>query len=72
MAKSKSAAFPFLSILGLIFITLKLIKILDWEWVWVLAPIWMPCTIMVLCLMLYAIVLYVNTFFKKNRNEKKN
>lgn len=35
-------SFPFLSILCLIFITLKLTGYITWSWVWVLAPIWIP------------------------------
>ena len=36
---------PFLSILALIFITLKLTGHLAWSWVWVLAPLWAPLAI---------------------------
>jgi hypothetical protein len=34
--------FPFLPILALIFITLKLLGVIAWSWLWVLAPIWLP------------------------------
>lgn len=30
----------FIFILQLIFITLKLTKVISWSWLWVLAPIW--------------------------------
>lgn len=33
---------PFLTILGLIFITLKLMGYISWSWWIVLAPIWIP------------------------------
>jgi hypothetical protein len=33
-------AFPFFSILALIFITLKLTGVINWSWLWVLAPLW--------------------------------
>lgn len=29
-----------LSILGLIFITLKLCEVITWSWIWVLCPFW--------------------------------
>lgn len=35
----------FLGFLALIFITLKLCHIIDWSWMWVLAPIWIPFSI---------------------------
>lgn len=39
------AAFPFLSILALIFITLKLTGYITWSWWFVLSPIWVPSAI---------------------------
>lgn len=32
----------FLMVLTLIFTTLKGLGIIDWEWVWVFAPLWIP------------------------------
>lgn len=32
----------FFAALTLIFITLKLTGFIDWSWVWVLAPLWIP------------------------------
>lgn len=37
--ESNSQAFPFLSILQLIFITLKLTGFINWSWWWVLSPL---------------------------------
>jgi predicted membrane-bound mannosyltransferase len=37
--------FPFMSILTLILITLKLIGQIDWSWWWVLAPMYIPALI---------------------------
>lgn len=37
--------FPFVSILALIFITLKLVGTITWSWWWVLSPIWIPIAI---------------------------
>lgn len=30
----------FLGVLTIVFIVLKLTKVIDWSWVWVLSPIW--------------------------------
>lgn len=38
-------SFPILGALGLIFITLKLTHIINWPWLWVLAPFWIPACI---------------------------
>lgn len=37
--------FPFLPILALIFITLKLTDYITWSWLWVLSPLWIPIAI---------------------------
>jgi len=31
-------------LLGLVFITLKLLGVIDWSWLWVLAPFWLKYT----------------------------
>lgn len=38
-------SFPFLGILCLIFITLKLCNVIAWSWFWVLSPILIPLII---------------------------
>lgn len=35
-----SIQIPWVSILGLLFITLKLTNHIDWSWWWVLSPFW--------------------------------
>jgi len=47
MANNNAAAFPFATVLGLIFITLKLTGFITWSWLWVLSPFWIPITIVV-------------------------
>jgi len=44
-SSSVSVNFPFLGILTLIFITLKLTGHIAWSWWWVLAPMWIPLAI---------------------------
>jgi len=40
--QSASGGIGFCGLLTIVFITLKLVKVIDWSWVWVLAPIWIP------------------------------
>lgn len=40
MKKSKGIGIA--SVLTLIFVVLKLTELIDWSWVWVLSPIWIP------------------------------
>jgi hypothetical protein len=51
---------PYLGILGLIFITLKLTGHITWSWLWVLAPFWIPIG---LALLIFLIV-FLFEFFK--------
>lgn len=52
------SSFPFLSILCLIFITLKLTGYIAWSWLWVLAPIWIPISIILVVFVIVG-MLYV-------------
>lgn len=46
MSKETTVAGPsFLTLLGLLFIALKLMGYIHWSWWWVLAPIWIPMAI---------------------------
>lgn len=50
MKKAKNGAnIGFCGILGIVFIVLKLVGVITWKWVWVLAPLWVPAGIAVLC-----------------------
>ena len=44
-SKNVSVQFPILGFLGLIFITLKLTGYINWSWLWVLSPFWLPLAI---------------------------
>ncbi len=39
---------PVFSLLGLIFVTLKLLGAISWSWLWVLAPFWGPVALALL------------------------
>lgn len=44
--------------LAIVFITLKLIGIIDWSWVWVLSPIWIPIVLGV-CVLVFFIFIWL-------------
>lgn len=62
-------AFLTASILGLLFILLKLTGHLAWSWLWVLAPFWLPLTLGVTLIAIYfavlALIFLVSVFLKK-------
>lgn len=37
-----SGGIGFTGLLAIVFIILKLTKVIDWSWWWVLSPIWIP------------------------------
>jgi fatty acid desaturase len=49
-------SFPFLEILTLIFIALKLMGYITWSWWWVLSPVW-------ICFSLMFVLVFVFTIF---------
>lgn len=40
-------------ILTIIFIVLKCLRIINWSWLWVLSPIWIPVAVIVLIILIY-------------------
>lgn len=56
--KVRSGGMGLLSVLVVVFITLKLCGVIDWSWWWVLAPFWIPLAVLGL-LVLLATFLFV-------------
>lgn len=45
----------FMGVLAITFIILKLVGSIDWPWIWVLFPLWMPFAIVLIAFMVYVI-----------------
>ena len=43
--ETNNGGIDFLGILTIVFIILKLCKVIAWSWLWVLAPLWIPLSI---------------------------
>lgn len=54
-----SGGIGFLGLLALLFIAFKLLGVIDWPWVWVLSPIWIPILIVIVILAVYLVYLAV-------------
>ena len=48
MADSNSGGISTLTVVGIVFIVLKLVGTIDWSWWWVLAPFWIPFVLVAL------------------------
>jgi len=42
MERVTSSGISFSSVLFIVFIVLKLTKVIDWSWWWVSSPLWLP------------------------------
>lgn len=42
---SSNTGIGFTGVLAIVFITLKLLKVIEWSWWWVLSPIWISTII---------------------------
>lgn len=51
-----SGGIGFCGLLTIAFIVLKLCHVIEWSWVWVLCPIWIPLAIAVIILVIALIV----------------
>ena len=47
MNKKASGGVGFVGLLTLVFITLKLLKVISWSWWWVLSPIWIDLLLVI-------------------------
>lgn len=46
--------------LTIVFIVLKLCKVITWPWLWVLSPIWIPLALLLIIFIVVAIVTWIN------------
>lgn len=52
-----SGGIGFPGLLAIVFITLKLTHVIDWSWLWVLAPLWIPIACIIAAVIVAAAVL---------------
>lgn len=58
MEDNKSGGIGFCGLLTIVFIVLKLCKVINWSWILVLAPAWIPIVLGTLLLLLLKYVIY--------------
>ena len=62
----------FCGALALILIVLKLLKLIDLSWVWVLAPLWIPTALVVAGIAIYLLVLGIILIVAKSTHRKRS
>ena len=43
-------------LLGILFITLKLCGVINWSWLWVLAPFWIPLALVIIIILVAVVI----------------
>jgi hypothetical protein len=51
-----SGGIGFTGLLQLLFIAFKLLKVINWPWIWILAPLWIAAGLVVLIVIIFLIV----------------
>ena len=64
-------AFPFASVLTIVFIVLKLTGFINWSWWWVLSPIWISILAFIAFLALFLVVAFIVVLFQQRRDRKR-
>lgn len=54
-----------LSILGIVFIVLKLTGVINWSWWWVTAPFWIPTALVIIVLLITGLILIIKSCIKR-------
>lgn len=49
---NSSGGIGFCGLLTILFVALKLLKVITWSWVWVLSPFWIPFGLVILILII--------------------
>lgn len=67
-----SGGLGFFSVLGLIFIVLKLVGVIDWPWIWVLSPFWIPVALVLAIVTIVILVVGFGSIFHNDDEEEKD
>lgn len=53
--RNASTSIGFTGLLTIAFIVLKLCHVINWSWIWVLSPIWIPFVVVIVIVVIIAI-----------------
>ncbi len=67
MSKNSSGGIGIATVLFLIFLVLKLTKVITWSWWWVFSPLWISLGVALVAFVLWALVLIVLNLRKGGR-----
>lgn len=50
------------ALLGVAFVILKLCKVINWPWIWVVAPFWIPIALSVIIILIVALIAKITNY----------
>ena len=57
--EEKGGGVGVLAVVGIVFIILKLCKLINWSWIWVLAPFWAPTALVIIIIVIAFIIHWI-------------
>lgn len=64
-SNSTSTGISTSGLLGVLFVGLKLTGYIDWPWLWVLSPFWIPVVILIGILLVLLVIWLIASFLEK-------
>lgn len=56
--KNSNGGIGFVGLLIIVFIVLKLLKVISWSWLWVLSPLWIAALLIIILIIIHSILFY--------------
>lgn len=72
-SSGSSSGIGFCGLLAIVFIVLKLTHFINWPWLWVLAPLWIPLALVIAILIIYIaveLIIHARKIAKYNKRLK--
>ncbi len=68
--KTTYVGIDFCGLLTIVFIALKLLNIITWSWIWVLAPLWFPIAFILGIFIIVVIIILIKDKIKEIKDGK--
>lgn len=68
---SAGGGIGFCGLLAIVFITLKLLGVITWSWLWVLSPIWIPTAFVIVVLLVILVIYLIRSCKRKKKYEER-